>query len=104
MLASYKKEGIHSKHEDLFLTLETLDKVAEAFDLLSNFTTAQDLHKALSLLEGSKLVPSKSGKDRNQIQQAIENEIKFYGKLEPRMIELAIDCMMAISKVCYSLK
>lgn len=68
MLASYKKEGIHSKYEDLFLTLETLDKVAEAFELLGSFTTAQDLHKVLTLFEGSKLVPAKSGKDRNQIQ------------------------------------
>lgn len=27
MLASYKKESIHNKHEDLWMTLETLDKV-----------------------------------------------------------------------------
>lgn len=104
MIASYKKEGLHTKYEGLFSALETLDKVAEAFDLLGNYQTAQDLHNALSLLEGSKLVPSKTGKDRVQIQQAIDNEIKLYMKLEPRMVELAFDCMMAISKVCFALK
>jgi hypothetical protein len=40
MLASYKKEGVHSKVEDLFSTLEILDKVAEAFELLGSFSTA----------------------------------------------------------------
>ena len=104
MLASYRKEGIPSKHGELFTALETLDKVAEAFDLLGSFQTAQDLQKALSLLEGSGLVPAKTGKDRTKIQQAIDTAMKFYAKVQPRMMELAFDCMMAISKLCFVLK
>jgi hypothetical protein len=57
MLASFKKESIPNKFEDLWMTLETLDKVTEAFDLLSSFTSAQDLHKALNLLWDCKLMP-----------------------------------------------
>ncbi len=67
ILASFKKESIPNKFEDLWMTLETLDKVTEAFDLLSSLNDVQGLQKAFNLLWDCKLMPSKTGKDRTSM-------------------------------------
>ena len=62
ILASFK-ESIPNKFEDLWMTLETLDKVTEAFDLMTTWQTVENLIKIHNLLRDCKLMPAKTEKD-----------------------------------------
>jgi hypothetical protein len=66
--------------------------------------TPGDLQKAYGLLTGLKLILAKVGKDTTTVQAAIQKQVKYYATLDPRMLDIALDCIMALSKITISLK
>jgi hypothetical protein len=44
------------------------------------------------------------GREPAAIQAAIEKQIKYFVQLDERLIDVAFDCLMAISKVCQCLQ
>lgn len=93
-------QGIDVAHKELFFMLIELDRIGEVYDVIASLQDKAGLQRALCLLQASKLLPGKPGKDKNANQVAITQQVAFLSKQETRIVSVALDSAMAMCKVC----